>query len=304
MLSYLQDSEPGALALPASSVGAAQKLNSLRAFGVIHIITLLDLNAVSIRNMGTNVTEMTLDSVMDDLKKAGLPPKTESPRMFDRISRRYDLLNHLLSFGQDIVWRRAVAKIVASGPHDRVLDLACGTCDLLLAAFQKAPDIELGIGIDPARKMLALGAEKASSKPYSDRVSLAVGDGMALPMVDDGVDCAMISFGIRNIPETSTALRELHRVLAPGGRLIVLEFSLPSNRTIRQLYLCYFRHILPRIGGLISGDSKAYSYLNKTVEGFFEPQEFRKLLQEAGFDEIQIRPLTFGVATIYVGMKV
>lgn len=253
--------------------------------------------------MGTNVAEMTLDSVMDDLKKAGLPPKAESPRMFDRISRRYDLLNHLLSFGQDFLWRRAVGRIAASGPHERVLDLACGTCDLLFAAFQRAPDIKLGLGIDPARKMLALGAEKASRKPYSNRISLAVGDGMSLPMADDSVDCAMISFGIRNIPETSTALSELHRVLTRRGHLIVLEFSLPSNRVIRPFYLSYFRHILPRIGGLISGDSTAYSYLNKTVERFFEPEEFQTLLQEAGFGKIQVRPLTFGVATIYVGVK-
>jgi len=253
--------------------------------------------------MEADVINITLETTVDDLQRAGLTPKAESPKMFDRISGRYDFLNHFLSFGQDYLWRRAVGRIVASGPHERVLDLACGTCDLLFSAFREASDIELGVGIDPAPRMLGIGAEKTAQKPFANRVELAVGDGLSLPVVDGSFDCAMISFGIRNIPDVPRALSELHRSLERNGRLIVLEFSLPKNRLFRSLYLFYFRNVLPLLGGLISGDRRAYTYLNQTVETFFEPREFSRQMESVGFSRIMIQPLTLGVATIYVGVK-
>ena len=295
--------EAGSGQLPAFFVGAARNLNSLRVSDVIHIIMTLGETTSPDRGTETKMTDMTLETSVENLQRAGLPLKAESPKMFDRISARYDFLNHFLSFGQDFLWRKAVGRIVASGPHRRVLDLACGTCDLLFSAFKEAPDIELGVGIDPARRMLGIGAQKTARQPFTDRIELAAGDGLSLPVADGSFDCAMISFGIRNIPDVPGALSELHRSLVWSGRLIVLEFSLPKNSVIRALYLFYFRKILPLLGGLISGDRRAYSYLNRTVETFFEPEEFSRQMETAGFSRITTQPLTLGVATIYVGVK-
>jgi len=223
--------------------------------------------------------------------------------MFDRISRRYDFLNHFLSFGQDLLWRRKVALLMKKYPHDTVLDLACGTCDLILAAFKHNRDIRLGIGIDMAERMLDIGSQKVENLCKSGRIRLARGDGMQLPVRDGSVDFSMISFGIRNMVDPPKALGELCRVLKPGGRLAVLEFSLPQNRILRAIYLVYFRRILPKLGGLISGDYYAYSYLDKTVETFASGEEFCRMMLDAGFDGVSANPMTFGTVTLYVGVK-
>ena len=184
-----------------------------------------------------------------------------------------------------------------------LLDLACGTCDLAIAALDAAPDVRAAVAIDPAGRMLEIGREKLARHGLGARVSIVRGDGRHLPLGDGAIDFATIAFGIRNIPGPLDALAELRRVLRPGGRLAVLEFSLPGNPVVRAAYLAYFRHVLPRVGGLVSGDPTAYRYLNRTVESFPSGVAFAGMMEKAGFDGIRIESLTFGVATLYCGEK-
>jgi demethylmenaquinone methyltransferase / 2-methoxy-6-polyprenyl-1,4-benzoquinol methylase len=224
-------------------------------------------------------------------------------RMFDRIAHRYDLLNHLLSFGTDCYWRARVARQLRDLDVRRFADIATGTADQLLALCHRCPELECAIGIDMSAKMLEFGQEKVVSDRTKAPLLLVHGDALHLPLRDNTVDAVTISFGIRNVVDVVGGLREMHRVLVPGGRAIVLEFSLPSWALFRNLYLFYFRHILPKIGGLISGDSHAYSYLNQTVETFPYGDAFCDLMREAGFATVSAKPLTFGIATMYCGDK-
>jgi demethylmenaquinone methyltransferase/2-methoxy-6-polyprenyl-1,4-benzoquinol methylase len=242
-------------------------------------------------------------ATMTKMSTNSIPSKSESPRMFDRISGRYDLLNHLLSFGQDLFWRKKVASLVAMHRHDVVLDLACGTCDLLLSAFDRCDNIKLGVGVDMAGRMLGIGKRKIEKRSIESKISLAVGDGMHLPLFDQSVDFSMISFGIRNMPDPAIALRELHRVTRVGGKLAVLEFSIPKTQPFASVYMLYFRHILPVIGGILSGDCGAYSYLNKTVETFHYGEAFIRMIEVAGFERVIELQLTMGVASIYLGTR-
>ena len=230
--------------------------------------------------------------------------KRESFRLFDRIARSYDFLNHLLSAGQDILWRKKAVQFIPKRSSLTVLDVASGTGDLLLAALDAHRGNGLsGFALDPATEMLKIGLGKAKKRGFQDRVLFAQGDAMALPLPDCSVDAAMIAFGIRNVADYRKGLREMLRVLRPGGRAIVLEFSLPEQRIFRQLYLFYFRHVLPVVGGILSGDLHAYRYLNATVEAFPYGRAFCRELEAAGFGNVRHFPLTFGIATIYLGDK-
>ncbi len=224
-------------------------------------------------------------------------------KMFDRIAHRYDLLNRLLSFGQDIIWRKRVAKHLPVRNELHILDVATGTGDLLITLFEQNPNVQSGVGIDMAEKMLAFGRPKLQKHGVADRFFLQTGNAMDIPFGENTFDATTISFGIRNVADVLVGLKEMRRVLKPGGRAIVLEFSLPKNKLMRHLYLFYFRHILPRLGGLISGDSFAYRYLNETVETFPYGEDFCKLMRHAGFQNVGMTPLTFGIATIYRGDK-
>ncbi len=230
------------------------------------------------------------------------PSRANVGLMFDRIAHRYDLLNRMLSFGQDILWRNRVAKSLADKSDQMVLDLATGTCDLLFA-MEKTGKIKYGLGIDVSAGMLKHGQEKINERQLSDKLKLKQGDACSIPEEDNSWDAVTISFGIRNVLDVSKALSEMYRVLKSGGRVIILEFSLPQNAIIKGGYLFYFRNILPFVGGFISGDSYAYKYLNETVETFAYGQEFAKLMQDAGFDDIDIKEQTFGIASIYTGIK-
>lgn len=223
-------------------------------------------------------------------------------RMFDRIAHRYDLLNHLLSMGTDCYWRARVARELRDFEVRRFADIATGTADQLLSLCHRCPDVECAIGVDMSSKMLEHGQEKVAAESGT-AITLVHGDALRLPLQGESVDAVTISFGIRNVVDVVGGLREMHRVLRPGGRALVLEFSLPRFAPFRAGYLFYFRHILPRIGGLISGDAHAYNYLNKTVETFPYGEAFCDLMKEAGFATVQATPLTFGIATIYRGEK-
>lgn len=229
------------------------------------------------------------------------PSRREVWKMFDRIAGRYDLLNRMLSFGQDVVWRNRVARHLPGKQNMRILDLATGTADQLISIFKHNKNAESAIGIDMAEMMLEVGRTKLEKRNLNESISLQTGNAVKIPFSDQSFDATTISFGIRNVNDVSESLREMYRVLRPNGRAIILEFSLPGNALIRSGYLFYFRHILPRLGSLISGDSYAYKYLNQTVETFPYGRAFCELMTNAGFDNVKATPLTFGIATIYQG---
>ncbi len=228
-------------------------------------------------------------------------PQAAVWRMFDRIAPRYDLLNRLLSLRQDVVWRKKVAQYLPDRAGQIVLDVATGTADLLLSLFDKSDRISSAVGIDLSPKMLRLGLEKIASRRLADKISLVRADALGIPFADNSFDAVTIAFGIRNVADVPRALTEMHRVLKPGGKVLILEFSLPRNRFIRSLYQFHLRGILPRLGAIVSGDSHAYRYLNKTIETFPHGEEFCDVMRKAGFVEVQAAPLTFGIATIYHG---
>lgn len=231
------------------------------------------------------------------------PPREKVLQMFDRIASRYDLLNHLLSFGQDIRWRKKVERFLPEKTDLQILDLATGTGDQLIYLFSVSRNIGKGIGIDLSSEMLAEGREKIRKRRLINHIVLEKGDAEAIPYEENRFDAVTISFGIRNVTDVKRSISEMFRVLKPNGRVIILEFSLPPNRFIRGIYLFYFRHLLPHLGGIISGDSYAYRYLNNTVESFPYGEVFSRILRETGFEHVRIQPLTFGVSTIYCGEK-
>ncbi|MBN2364773.1 MAG: ubiquinone/menaquinone biosynthesis methyltransferase, partial [Calditrichaeota bacterium] len=193
------------------------------------------------------------------------PSRREVWRMFDRISPRYDLLNRLLSLRQDVFWRKKLASHLPEQSSLTVLDLATGTADVLLSLFRHSHRLGQGIGIDMAREMMSIGREKVLSRNPAPPVYLFPADAIKIPLAENSVDAVTMAFGIRNLLDVPAGLIEMRRVLKPEGRILILEFSLPEVNWLRTLYLFYFRKILPRIGGLISGDPEAYRYLNQTV---------------------------------------
>jgi demethylmenaquinone methyltransferase/2-methoxy-6-polyprenyl-1,4-benzoquinol methylase len=224
--------------------------------------------------------------------------------MFDRVASRYDFLNRLLSLGIDCLWRRKMAAFLPLGAELRVLDLATGTADQLLFLFKESGRLKSGIGMDLAEKMLEIGRKKVFRQGLSKAISLKTGNAMDIPEDDNQFDVATISFGIRNMTNVEQALREMYRVLKRGGRALILEFSLPTNRFLCSIYLFYLRHILPWIGAMVSKDTYAYQYLNETIETFPHGEAFCRLLSDVGFTDTEANPLTFGIATIYSGDKI
>jgi demethylmenaquinone methyltransferase / 2-methoxy-6-polyprenyl-1,4-benzoquinol methylase len=231
----------------------------------------------------------------------GAPEKTAVRTMFDRIAPRYDLLNRLLSLGTDVRWRRACVTALGLPPGGRVLDFCTGTADLLIEALRRDP-ARRGTGVDLAPEMLRRGASKVARRGLSGRGGLAAGDAERLPLASGTFDAAMVAFGIRNVGDPLAALREVHRVLRPRGRLAVLEFGRPSG-VLAPLYRFYFATLLPLIGGLISGDRQAYAYLPASVSRFPDPQAFAELMERAGFRDVRWQRLSGGIAFLHLGEK-
>jgi demethylmenaquinone methyltransferase/2-methoxy-6-polyprenyl-1,4-benzoquinol methylase len=224
--------------------------------------------------------------------------------MFDAIARHYDTLNHLLSAGYDKRWRaRTVAALGLSG-RERLLDMCTGTADLAIAAVTgargQARDV---VGVDFSAKMLGLGLVKVREGGLESRVRLVRGDATRVPLPDAAFDVATVAFGIRNVLDPGQACREFFRVLRPGGRLAVLEFGSPALPGLRAAYLWYFRHVLPRIGRLISRHGDAYSYLPASVAEFPSGEAFSAILRAAGFASVRYQTFTFGVVYLYVATK-
>jgi demethylmenaquinone methyltransferase / 2-methoxy-6-polyprenyl-1,4-benzoquinol methylase len=223
--------------------------------------------------------------------------------MFDAIAGRYDFLNHFLSAGIDRTWRRKAIRSLALTGHDRVLDLCTGTADLAMAARAARPGAARVVGVDFSEAMLRVGAEKVRRANLSGAIALVRGDATRIPVADGSVNGVTVGFGIRNVEHTEAACAEMHRVLAPGGRLAILEFGIPTTPGVRGVYLWYFRHVLPRLGRLISRHSAAYTYLPESVGAFASPDEFVKLLRHVGFVDISASQLTFGIVFLYTARR-
>jgi len=234
---------------------------------------------------------------------AAIPPSLVLPTlgsgaMFDRIARRYDFVNRVLSLGLDKGWRRRTVKSLQLGERPRVLDLATGTGDLAID-IARARGGATVIGLDPSRKMLEIAAEKLVRRGLDDRVSLVVGDAQQLPYASCEMDAVTIAFGIRNVPDRLAALREMARVVRPGGRIAVLELGEPRNGLLGRVARIHTRHVVPRLGALLSG-AREYGYLQKSIAAFPPADEFVALMGRAGLQVLEVVPLTFGACTLFV----
>ena len=224
--------------------------------------------------------------------------------MFDSISPKYDLLNHVLSGGIDILWRkRAIRELskASDRPPKYILDIATGTGDFALEALALKP--EKVIGVDISEGMLAIGREKMKKWGVDAIIDLRTGDSERLPFADNEFDAVIVSFGVRNFENLLKGLTDMHRVTRPGGACVVLEFSNPRQFPFKQLYGFYSRTILPLIGRVVSKDTSAYTYLPESVQAFPDGPDFLSIYEAAGFKNTKWIPLTFGVASIYVGHK-
>ncbi|MFW6043128.1 MAG: bifunctional demethylmenaquinone methyltransferase/2-methoxy-6-polyprenyl-1,4-benzoquinol methylase UbiE [Marinilabiliaceae bacterium] len=227
--------------------------------------------------------------------------KEQVRAMFNRIAPRYDFLNHTLSFGIDAIWRRNVVKLLCEYQAPMILDVATGTADLAIEACRLDPVAVYGVDI--SGKMLEIAQNKVNKKNLQMMVHLREADSEDLPFENQFFDVATVAFGVRNFENLRKGLSEISRVLRPGGRLVVLEFSTPRAFPFKQLYHFYFNHILPLWGGLLARDKAAYAYLPESVRHFPEGEEFNNELREAGLTPERTLPQTFGIATIYVGRK-
>lgn len=230
-------------------------------------------------------------------------PKTESWKIFNLISGRYDFLNRLLSFGLDIRWRQAMIQHIPSQTMLKMLDLATGTADVVIGALETRPNIYSAVGLDMAEEMLKIGRQKVERHDLSKKITLQRGDAQDLPFGDASFDLLTIAFGIRNIPDLRKVMMEMFRVTKPGGKTLVLEFSIPENIVLRAGYIVYLRFLVPILGFLFSGNYRAYKYLNQTIEQFPYGDRFCKILKQMGFKNVETYPLFGGVATVYVAEK-
>ena len=228
--------------------------------------------------------------------------KENVAELFDRISPVYDMVNRIISLGIDKHWRNSLLKHVPLLPDQTLCDLATGTADQILA-LSKSPFIGKFYGFDLSTGMLLLGQKKLAKKGLKKKTLLQVGNALGVPVADQFCDLTTISFGIRNVTEPLKCLSEMHRILKPGGSCFILEFSIPTSKWIKTPYLFYLRHILPKIGFLISKNKEAYSYLNETIESFPSGQAFLQMMKTAGFSQLKQIPLSFGIASLYLGKK-
>jgi demethylmenaquinone methyltransferase/2-methoxy-6-polyprenyl-1,4-benzoquinol methylase len=225
-------------------------------------------------------------------------PAPGSGAMFDRIAARYDTMNRVLSFGLDRGWRRRTVRALQLGDRPRVLDLATGTADLAIDIAVMHPGAQV-VGLDPSPRMLAVAEAKLARRGLADRVTLVLGDAQALPYGSSEMDAATIAFGIRNVPDRPAALREMARVVRPGGRVCVLELGEPRRGLLARAARFHTRHVVPRLGALLSG-AREYRYLQRSIAAFPPSAEFAQVMQRSGLHVIEVVPLTFGVCTLYI----
>jgi demethylmenaquinone methyltransferase/2-methoxy-6-polyprenyl-1,4-benzoquinol methylase len=227
--------------------------------------------------------------------------KEQVAEMFDNISGKYDFLNHFLSLGIDIRWRKKAIKMLRELEPKLILDIATGTGDFAIEALALNPDKV--IGVDISEGMLEVGRKKMKKRGLDDRIELQQGDSEGLKFEDNKFDAVIVSFGVRNFENLDKGLEDMYRVLRPGGKVVILEFSRPKSFPFKQIYNFYFKSILPKIGKVVSKDSSAYTYLPESVAAFPDGEDFLAHMRDIGFNNIQCKPLTFGISSIYAGIK-
>ena len=227
--------------------------------------------------------------------------KEQIAAMFNSISGKYDFLNHFLSLGIDILWRKRAVRLLKKHQPKLILDIATGTGDFAIEALSLNP--EKIIGVDISEGMLSVGREKLIKKNLTDKIELISGDSEFLPFKDNFFDAVIVSFGVRNFENLEKGLSDMLRVLKPGGKVVILEFSKPKSFPFKQIYQFYFQWILPKIGKLISKNHAAYTYLPDSVEAFPDGDDFLNILDKIGFQKNQCTPLTLGISSIYSGSK-
>jgi demethylmenaquinone methyltransferase/2-methoxy-6-polyprenyl-1,4-benzoquinol methylase len=224
--------------------------------------------------------------------------KEQVATMFNNVAGTYDFLNHFFSLGIDKLWRRKLVKLIGLSNPKKILDVATGTADLAIAETKLHP--EKIIGVDISEKMLNVGREKIKKYPT---IELQIGDSENLQFDDNTFDAVSVSFGVRNFENVIAGLTEMKRVLKPEGKVFILEFSKPENWFIQKIYYFYFCTVLPFIGKIVSKDASAYTYLPESVKIFPDGEKFVELMQNVGFKNIECKPLTFGISTIYIAKK-
>jgi demethylmenaquinone methyltransferase / 2-methoxy-6-polyprenyl-1,4-benzoquinol methylase len=235
-------------------------------------------------------------------KSSGQSKKEQVADMFDDIAPRYDFLNRFLSVGIDVGWRKkALAELKPIAPR-KLLDVATGTADVAIMAA-RILNPEKIIGIDISEKMLSFGRNKLLKEGLNGQIELQSGDSEAINFPDGSFDAVTVAFGVRNFENLEKGLREIHRVLRPGGKLVVLEFSKPKTKGIQQLYTFYMSIVAPEMGKIFSSNKEAYRYLNDSVMRFPEGEAFTDILKSTGFTETTCKRLSFGICSIYCGIK-
>ena len=227
--------------------------------------------------------------------------KQQVAKMFDSISDRYDFLNHFLSLGIDILWRRKAISLLKEIQPKVILDVATGTGDFSIEALRLKP--QRIIGVDISEGMLDVGRRKMREKKIDHIIQLQSGDSENIPFADNFFDAVIVAFGVRNFENLEQGLSEMLRVAKPGGKVVILEFSRPSKFPMKQLYNVYFTTILPLIGRWISRDQAAYRYLPESVQAFPDGDDLIKILSDVGYKNPQCDPLTFGISSLYWGTK-
>ncbi len=221
---------------------------------------------------------------------------------FAAISSRYDLLNSLLSMQIDKYWRWKTTRLLKEFPDGSVLDLCAGTLPLSLELTRQATKRRV-LAVDFCEDMLRSGMQALPDDHRKPRIFPVCGDGEEIPAPDNTFQGCTVAFGVRNLARTMQGLKEMHRVIKPGGKLLILEFSRPRNPVIRPLYAFYLNKVLPAVAGLLSGDKEAYEYLASSIAAFYEPEELLDMMRQAGFSHTERKPLTFGIVNIYIGVK-
>jgi len=239
---------------------------------------------------------------------AVIPYKTETgskkeqvARMFDNIARNYDFLNHFLSLGIDILWRKKAVKMLRPEQPKLILDIATGTGDFAIETLALNPDKV--IGVDISAGMLEIGKQKIQKKGMIDKIEMQLGDSEKLLFEDNTFDALTVAFGVRNYENLEKGLMDMYRVLKPNGTVVILEFSQPEVFPMKQLYQFYFKFILPLIGKVVSKDNSAYTYLPESVQAFPYGKQFAGILEDMGYRNVTVTPLTFGISSIYMAKK-
>lgn len=236
-------------------------------------------------------------------KKIDPPSREGIWEMFNSISPTYDCVNKVLTLGLDQIWRKRMKTFLPLGNDLSILDCATGTGDQIAALMEENVSIQSIIGIDLAEEMIKIAKKKMEKKPYADQVSFQLASALELPFPDNHFDCVTIAFGIRNVMDVMAAFQEFRRVLKPGGRVLILEGTVPQHKLLRAFHLVYLRYFLPCIGGILSKNRQAYRYLNHTIETFPQGEKFNGKMRAAGFVNVQENPLLGGITTIYQGDK-